>query len=63
MQAYVDALAGGACHQFNLAPCCLLTYINAKRNPHKVRILEFDSGALVSVIQQHVEACRFEFLG
>ena len=60
---YIGALAGGAGYQFHLAVGGLLTYIDAIWNADKVRILEFDAGALVSVIQEDVDAGGVEFGG
>ena len=57
------ALAGGAGHQLHLAFGGLLADIDAIGNADQVGILELDSGALVAVIQQHVETGGFELGG
>ncbi len=41
----------------------LLAHVDAVGNAHQIRILEFDAGALVPVIQQHVEPRRFQLRG
>jgi hypothetical protein len=37
-----------------------LAHVDAVRNPHQIRILEFDARALVPVIEQHVEPRCFK---
>ena len=54
---------GGAGYQLHLAGGGLLTYIDAVRDAYKVGIFKFDAGALVSVIQQHVDAGGVELGG
>src|SRR5215469_15722376 len=63
IDGYVCALAGGTGYEFHLAGGSLFTYIDAKRNANQVGILEFDSGALVSVIQKNIDASSVKLAG
>jgi hypothetical protein len=63
LKRHIHAGCRRARHQLHLAFGGLLAHVDAVGNAHQIRILEFDAGALVSVIEQHVEARGFQLRG